>query len=246
MLRRAATTSVAAFNAGLARFSPGQRQRHVEAAVVETCVRLGNGPSFWPWVMSGSNAAFPTPWTSSLDHRNLDRVMLAGEVARFDVGCQVDHYMGDVGRTVPVSGTFTAGQREVIDLLVAAYRAGLVAIRDGTTVSDVIRASVAEVARRRPRLRTALGSEAASVITRPDGIPYWQVHGIGLEAAERPPDTLRAGMVVDYEPIVVVAGQGFYMEDMILVTKNGYEVLTKALPSTAAEIERAMRKSDRP
>ena len=48
-------------------------------------------------------------------------------------------------------------------------------------------------------------------------------------------------MVVDYEPIFVVAGQGFYMEDMILVTAAGAEILTKGLPTTAREIERAMR-----
>ena len=49
-------------------------------------------------------------------------------------------------------------------------------------------------------------------------------------------------MVLDYEPIFVVDGQGFYMEDMILVTKTGYEILTRGLPSTAAEIEQAMRR----
>ena len=46
--------------------------------------------------------------------------MKAGEVVRVDVGCQVDHYMGDVGRTAPVSGTFTAGQREAWDLFIAS------------------------------------------------------------------------------------------------------------------------------
>jgi Xaa-Pro aminopeptidase len=55
------------------------------------------------------------------------------------------------------------------------------------------------------------------------------------------PDTLRAGMTVDYEPIFVVGGQGFYMEDMILVTPTGFEILTTGLPDSATEIERAMR-----
>lgn len=240
-LRRAAAASAAAFVASLPRFARGRRQREVEAAVVEACVRNAGNVSFWPWAMSGPNAAFPTPFTSFADPRHLDRVMQAGEVARLDIGCQVDHYQGDVGRTVPVSGGFTAGQTEVVDLLVAAYRAGLAVLRDGATVPAVIRASVAEVARRQPVLRTSLGKEAAAVITRPDGIPFWQLHGIGLDAAERLPDTLHAGMTIDYEPIFVVGGQGFYMEDMILVTPTGFEILTKRLPNTAAEIERAMR-----
>ena len=240
-LRRVAAASAAAFVAGLPRFAPGRRQREVEATVVEACVRNAGGVSFWPWAMSGPNSAFPAPFTSFADPRHLDRVMQAGEVARLDIGCQVDHYMGDVGRTVPVSGAFTAGQTEVLDLLVAAYRAGLAVLRDGATVAAVTRASVAEVARRQPTLRTSLGKDAAAVITRPNGIPHWQLHGIGLDAAEYLGDTLRAGMTMDYEPIFVVGGQGFYMEDMILVTPTGFEILTKGLPYTAAEIERAMR-----
>jgi Xaa-Pro aminopeptidase len=105
----------------------------------------------------------------------------------------------------------------------------------------VTRASVAEVERRKASLHTPLGRAAAETITRADGIPFWQIHGIGLDEAEPLPDTLRAGMVFDYEPIFSVAGQGFYMEDMILVTRGGYEILTKNLPYSAAEIERAMR-----
>ncbi|HWH04751.1 MAG TPA: aminopeptidase P N-terminal domain-containing protein [Gemmatimonadales bacterium] len=240
-LRQVAAASAVAWVAGLHRVAPGRRQREVEAAVVEACVRNGGDVSFWPWAMSGPNSAFPTPFTSLDDPRHLDRAMQAGDVVRLDIGCQVDHYQGDVGRTVPVSGAFSAGQAEVVDLLVAAYRAGLGVLRDGATVSDVIRASVAEVARRQPALRTSLGRDAAAVITRPDGIPFWQLHGIGLDPAEGLPDTLHAGMTMDYEPIFVVGDQGFYMEDMILVTPAGFEILTTGLPYTAAEIERAMR-----
>ena len=242
VLRRVAEISAEAFRASLPRFSPGRRQREVEAAVVETCTRLGDGPSFWPWVMSGPNAVFPTPFTSFTDPHGLDRTMRAGEVSRLDVGCAIGHYMGDVGRTVPVSGKYTAGQAEVIDLLVGAYRAGLAVIRDGATAADVIRASVADVARRQPSLRTPLAKAAAATIMRPDGIPDWQLHGTGLQPADALPDTLRAGMVVDYEPIFSAGGEGFYMEDMILITRTGFEILTKNLPSTAAEIERAMRR----
>lgn len=240
-MRRVGAASAAAFLSGLVQFAPGRRQRAAEATVVATCLRLGDGPSFWPWAMSGPNSAFPLPFTSAVDPHHLDRVMRSGEVARFDIGCAVDHYMGDVGRTVPVSGRFTTEQAEVVDLLAAAYRAGIATIRDGATIQAVIAASVEEVKHRQAGLRSPLAKEAAATITRADGIPFWQLHGIGLESAEVTPDTLRAGMVVDYEPIFVAGGQGFYMEDMLLVTAHGAETLTKGLPSTAAEIERAMR-----
>jgi Xaa-Pro aminopeptidase len=242
VLRRVAAASAAALVRGLGRFAPGRHQRDVEAAVVETCARVGDGPSFWPWAMSGPNAAFPAPFTSIMDPHHLDRSMQAGEVARLDVGCAIDHYMGDVGRTVPVSGRFTPDQAEVVDLLGAAYRAGVAVIRDGSTVAAVIQASIDEVKRRQSALHSPLAKEAAALITRPGGIPYWQVHGVGLEDAEATPDTLRAGMVVDYEPIFVVGGQGFYMEDMLLVTTRGAEILTKGLPTAAREIEQAMQR----
>jgi Xaa-Pro aminopeptidase len=242
-LRRVGRASADAFFAGLSRFAAGRRQRDVEAAVVASCTRSGDGPSFWPWAMTGPNAAFPAPFSSFLDPHYLDREMRAGEVARFDLGCKVDHYMGDVGRTVPVSGRFSADQAEVIDLLAAVYRAGLATLRDGTTGRGVLEASMAEAARRRPAMRTALGRHAAALMTSHDSIPYWQWHGIGLDYAEPLPNVLRTGMVLDYEPILVVEGQGFYMEDMILVTRTGYEILTPGLPTSAAEIERAMRRS---
>ncbi|HMC55526.1 MAG TPA: aminopeptidase P N-terminal domain-containing protein [Gemmatimonadaceae bacterium] len=245
ILRRVAGISVSAFLKGLGEFSPGRRQRDVEAAVVDACLRLGDGPSFWPWAMSGPDAAFPIPFTSFVDDTHLDRVMRAGEIARFDIGCAADHYKGDVGRTVPVGGRFSSAQRETVDLLVDAYRAGLGALHDGATSGSVIRASIAAVGRRQTSLRTPLGREAAMIIAREGGIPFWQIHGIGLSAAEELPDTLRAGMVLDYEPIFVVDGEGFFMEDMVLVTRNGFEILTKGLPYSAAEIERAMRRAPR-
>ena len=176
------------------------------------------------------------------DPHNLDREMKAGEVVRYDLGCKVDRYLGDVGRTLPVTGTFTPDQREVVDLLAAVYRAGLSTIRDGADTAELLRASVAEAASRRGAMRTALGRRAAALLSEPDSLPFWQHHGTGLDLAEPLPRVLRAGMVLDYEPIFVIDGQGFYMEDMILVTKTGYEILTKGLPSTAAEIEQAMRR----
>jgi hypothetical protein len=70
---------------------------------------------------------------------------VAAKVARVDVGCDLDHYKGDVGRTAPVSGRFDTGQRETWELLVAAYRAGLAVIRDGARRVDAFGAGLAEI-----------------------------------------------------------------------------------------------------
>jgi Xaa-Pro aminopeptidase len=241
-MRRVGRTSAAALLAGLAALAPGRPQREAEAAVVSGCIAAGaEGHSFWPWVMAGENGAFPKPFESLVDYRHLNRRMQAGELARVDVGCDADHYKGDVGRTAPVSGRFDPGQRETWELLVAAWRAGLALFRDGVRRDDIFAASLAEVRRLRPSLATPLGRKAADVLLGPDGLKWWGIHGVGLEGAEGAPDTLRAGMVVAFEPIFVVDGQGFYLEDMILVTRDGHEVLTPGLPYTADEVERAVR-----
>ena len=240
-LRRVAHTSGEAFLAGLRALRPGRWQHESELAVVNACRAAGaRGVSFWPWTMSGPNADFNSLWSSFQAYDHLDRQMLAGEVVRVDVGCQVDHYMGDVGRTAPVSGRFSDGQREAWDLFIAGYQAGRATIRGGVTATSVYEAALAEVRRRAPSLRTAQGKEAAHVMLARDGTQAWELHGVGLDDAEGLPDTLRAGMVVAYELMFVAGGDGFYLEDMIAITERGHEVLTRGLPYTAAEVEAAM------
>src|SRR5450432_1123111 len=153
VLRRVGKSSASALDAGLKSLQPNLPQRTAEGAVVSACIAAGaEGPSFWPWVMTGENSSFPAPFESLADYRHLNRVMKAGEVARVDVGCDMDHYKGDVGRTAPVSGRFDAGQRETWELLVAAYRAGLSTFRDGVTRDAVFAACLAEIRRRQPSL----------------------------------------------------------------------------------------------
>ncbi|MEX0878724.1 MAG: aminopeptidase P N-terminal domain-containing protein [Thermoanaerobaculia bacterium] len=240
-LREVGRASALALRAGLAALKAGRPQREAEAAVVSGCIAAGaEGPSFWPWIMTGPNSAFPTPFESLVDYRHLNRAMKAGEVARVDVGCDLDHYKGDVGRTAPVSGRFDAGQRETWELLVAAYRAGLAVIKDGARRDDVFAASLAEVRRRRPGLTTPLGKKAAVLLLGDGGLAFWGIHGVGLEGAEGAPETLRTGMVVAFEPIFSLDGQGFYLEDMLVITATGHEVLSPGLPYSTEEIERAV------
>ena len=63
-----------------------------------------------------------------------------------------------------------------------------------------------------------------------------------FEAAESFGGVLREGVVVAYEPMFTVEEFGFYLEDLLLITADGYELLTPGLPYTAREIERAMAK----
>ena len=242
ILRRVGRTSGQAFLAGLRALAPDKWQHETELAVVNECRAAGaRGVSFWPWTMSGPNAEFTSLWNSFVTYDHVDRQMKAGEVVRVDVGCQVDHYMGDVGRTAPVSGSFTDGQREAWDLFIAGYRGGLTKIKDGASARTVYEAALADVRRLAPSLNTPQGKRAAEVLLGPKGTEPWELHGVGLDDAEGLPEVLRTGMVVAYELMFTSDGDGFYLEDMIAVTRDGYEVLTSGLPYTAREIEEVMK-----
>jgi Xaa-Pro aminopeptidase len=201
-----------------------------------------DGVSFWPWVMTGKNSDIASAISSLADSHFLDRQMRAGELARVDVGCSRDNYSGDVGRTAPVSGRFDAGQREAWEMFVAAYRVALASIKPGNKAQDVFAVWQGEFQRRRAQLRTAFGKRTAEVALSPEGSKFWEMHGVGIDGAEGLITTLSAGQVLAFEPILTVDGVGLYLEDMILVTENGSEILTKGLPYTASEIEAAMRR----
>lgn len=242
ILRANARMTASALRAGVRAIRPGVRQRLVETRVAAACVEAGAvGPSFWPWTMSGPNAHVPNLVRSVYSYDQLDRVMQAGEVVRVDIGCTSRNYGADVGRTVPVSGHFSEGQRETWNLLIAAYKAGMSRIRAGVTIADVLSTSRAEIERLRPTLRTTLGKEAATVLLGSDGMSQWSIHSVGVDSGESPLQTLAAGAVLAFEPIFSVGKDAFYLEDMILVTASGSEVLSAGLPYTADEIERAMR-----
>jgi Xaa-Pro aminopeptidase len=158
-----------------------------------------------------------------------------------DVGCALGHYEGDVGRTVPVSGKFNEDQRETPDLLVRAYRAGLSAMKAKVPLETVMARARAEVESAQATLKSDYARRAAALILAKPLPAAWHIHGVGLDGGETGTDTLEAGSVIAFEPMFSVDADAYYMEDMILITESGHEVLTTGLPYTASEIEAAMR-----
>jgi Xaa-Pro aminopeptidase len=243
VLREVARTSASALLAGIRAVGVGRMQRQSEAAVVAACFEAGAvAPSFWPWTMSGPNAHLGNIVRSFYDYEHLNRVMKDGELVRMDVGCALGHYEGDVGRTVPVSGKFNGDQRETLDLLVRAYRAGLGAMKAGVRLETVMETARSEVERARSTLQTEYARRAAAHLIGAPLPATWHVHGVGLDGGETGTDRLDAGAVIAFEPMFSLDGDAYYMEDMILVTDSGHEILTRGLPYTAAEIEAAVRR----
>jgi Xaa-Pro aminopeptidase len=240
-VRSVATSTVTAIIAGMRAIHPGISQRTVESAVESACWAAGaHGSNFWPWVMSGENAVFPRPLASLAAYDHLDRNMQAGELVRLDVGCEYQHYLGDLGRTVPVSGHYADDQRETWNIFVAAYRKAVATLHEGVKVNDVYDAWSKELVSHRDTVKSTLAQHAIDSWSKRENVPFWQIHASNL-VASWPPEPLPAGMTINFEPIASVDGQGFFLEDMYIIRKDGAELLTPGVPYTADEIEAAMR-----
>jgi Xaa-Pro aminopeptidase len=240
-LRKAAAATVQAVMAGMGAIRPGVSQRSVELAVVNACWNAGaRGVSFWPWAMAGENSVFPKPFESMFRYDHLDSTMKAGDLVRLDVGCEWEHYQGDLGRTVPVSGKYTEEQREIWTIFVAAYQAGVKQLKEGNTEDQVFEAWKQELLRQRPNAKSALAKQAIETWSERKNVPYWQAHTMNLDAGFID-GAMRAGMTINFEPIAAIGGQGYYLEDMFLITKDGAEKLTPGVPYGAEEIEKAMK-----
>jgi Xaa-Pro aminopeptidase len=241
-LRSAAKSTVAALMAGIRAVKPGSSQRMVESVVENACWQAGaHGSSFWPWAMGGENGVFPRPFTSLARYDHLNSVLRAGDLVRLDVGCEWNHYQGDLGRTIPVSGHFDADQREVWTIFIAAYQAGAKVLRAGVTVDQVFDAWQKELVSHRGSAKSSLARRAIESWSMRTQVPFWQIHTSNLDAGS-PNGALRPGTTINFEPIGSIDGQGFFLEDMYLITATGAELLTPGVPYSAEAIEAAMRK----
>jgi Xaa-Pro aminopeptidase len=239
-MHAAGKSSVPAILAGMRAIHPGASQRSVELAVANACWQNGaRGVSFWPWAMAGKNGVIPRTFASIFRYDHLDTTMQAGDLVRLDIGCEVDHYGGDLGRTVPVSGHYTADQHETWNIFVAAYQAGVRTFRAGVTEDQVFEAWHAELQSHRATAKSSMAQRAIDKWSDRKNIPYWELHAMNLDAAALD-GPLQAGTTIDFEPIAQIDGQGLYLEDMFLITTTGAEILTPGVPYTADEIESVM------
>jgi Xaa-Pro aminopeptidase len=241
-VRKAANASVSAVIAGMHAIGPGISQRRAELAVDDACWEANaHGVSFYPWVMSGENSILPKPLVSIVQYDQLNTEMKAGDLARLDIGCESNHYGGDLGRTIPVSGHFSIEQRETWNIFVAAYLATAKTLREGVTSERLFATWRAELLKHRETVKTDLARRAIVRWIDKKNVPFWEVHLMNLQAGgvDGP---LQAGATIDFEPIVDVDGQGYYLEDMYLVKKDGAELLTPDVPYTAEDIEATMQR----
>ena len=252
LLREACRVTVEGHRAGACVIRPGVGEWVVEAAVEHAFRAAGaGGPGFDTIVGSGPNACV-------LHYVENGATVPEGALVLVDAGAEVGLYHGDVTRTYPASGAFTPEQRDVYEVVDGARRAAVEAVAPGATIGEVHHAATRAITRGLVDLGV-LDGDVESLIeqgAQKGFYPHQTSHWLGLDVhdpgdyarggASRP---LVAGMVFTVEPglyfrpglseggAAALAGIGVRVEDDVVVTEDGYEVLTAELPTGAAEVE---------
>ena len=161
------------------------------------------------------------------------------------MGGEYGHYAADITRTAPTDGRFTPRQREIYEIVLGAQKAALDAIGPGMILGGHGDSSLSEI------VRAYFDSHGSDHEGQPLGryFNHGLGHHVGLEVHD-PGDAgepLRPGMVVTIEPGLYLPEEnlGVRIEDMVLITADGAEVLSKGLPKDPAEIEGLMQSKPR-
>ena len=252
-MRRAIEISAGAHVEAMAKARPGMHEFEVEA-LLRAAFRAGGAErtAYEPIVGSGPNATV-------LHYRRNNRRIEDDDLLLIDAGCEYDYYASDITRTFPVSGQFTRAQREIYEVVLAAQLASIEATRPEATLEQVHIAGLRVITEGLIRLGLIQGPLDVA-LEEQRYKPYFMhktshflgmdVHDVGSYFVGGKPRPLAAGMVITVEPGIYVAesadaapasyrGIGVRIEDDVLVTATGSEVLSRAVPKHVADIERA-------
>ena len=220
-LREAGRISALGLKEAIRSAKPGMYEYQIAALATFVFYWNGaSGPAFFPIVGSGPN--------SCLLHYSLNRrKMVSGDIVVMDFGADYEYYVSDITRTFPVSGKFSEDQAKVYRIVLEAQVAALDKIRPGATFGTL------EEAIREVFGRVGYNKYISHAVGHYVGM---SVHDVGK------PAPFEAGTVIAVEPGIYMPEKnlGIRIEDTVLVTKDGYEILTGEAPKEISEIEKLM------
>ncbi len=254
VMRRSARIAAAAHRRAMQATRPGRYEYEIEAELAYEFRRGGaQFPAYWPIVAGGANACI-------LHYVSNDALLGDGDLLLIDAGCELDGYASDITRTFPVGGRFSPAQREVYDVVLAAQLAAIAAVRPGAGWNAPHDAAVHVLAQGMLDLKLLRGSlhEVLEKETYKRFYMHRTGHWLGLDVHDAGDykrggewRTLQAGMALTVEPGLYIRAApdvperlrdiGIRIEDDVLVTAAGCEVLTAEAPKAPADIEALMR-----
>ncbi|MCU1731262.1 MULTISPECIES: Xaa-Pro aminopeptidase [unclassified Pseudomonas] len=210
-------------------------------------------PAYGSIVAAGRNSCI-------LHYQQNDAPLKDGDLVLIDAGCEIDCYASDITRTFPVSGRFSAEQKAIYELVLKAQEAAFAVIAPGKHWNHAHEATVQVITEGLVELGLLKGDVAELIETEAYRAFYmhraghWlgmDVHDVGEYKVGGQWRVLEPGMALTVEPGIYIAadnqsvakkwrGIGVRIEDDVVVTKQGCEILTSGVPKTVAEIEALM------
>jgi Xaa-Pro aminopeptidase len=258
LMQKAAVVSVLAHKRAMRACKPGKHEYEIEAELLHEFTRHGMRAPAYPCIVAGGQNACVLHYTENKD------ILRDGDLLLIDAGAEYENYAADITRTFPVNGTFTESQRSLYELVLEAQLEAIGRIRPGNRWNDPHDAAVHTLTKGLVKLGLLEGRVSELI---KDGAykkfymhrtGHWlgmDVHDVGEYRVDGEWRVLEPGMVLTVEPGLYVApdcrdvdpkwrGIGIRIEDDVLVTKDGCEILTAGLPKTVEEIEAFMADSE--
>ena len=254
LMQRAADIAAEAHREAMRAARPGAKEYEIEALVEYVFRRSGAaGPAYNSIVGSGANATI-------LHYVNNDAELKDGDLLLIDAGAEFDGFASDITRTFPVNGRFNDAQRELYQLVLDCQEECVRMVKPGVDMEEMHRRSVEILTEGMVRLGLLKG-ETEKLIEEGEYKKFYMhrlghylgmdVHDVGAYHHGDRPRPLEAGMVLTVEPGLYVAedaedipdryrGLGVRIEDDVLVTPEGFRVLTDKAPKQVEEIEALM------
>ncbi len=258
IMREACAISAGAHRRAMTMCRPGLYEYQLEAELQHEFIHHGaRVPAYNSIVGSGENACI-------LHYTENDRQMCDGDLVLIDAGCELDNYAADITRTFPVNGVFTPEQRALYSLVLKAQEKAIAAIRPGNPWMAFHDAAVRTLTEGLVDLGILSGNVDQLIkdeAYRPfymHGTGHWlgmDVHDVGNHKVDGQWRKFEPGMVLTVEPGIYIApdnadveekwrGIGIRIEDNVLVTAEGCEILTSAAEKDPDAIEALMKGQD--
>ncbi|MBT1119934.1 Xaa-Pro aminopeptidase [Stutzerimonas nitrititolerans] len=254
VMRHAAEISARAHVNAMRASRAGLHEYHLEAEL-DYEFRKGGAkmPAYGSIVAAGKNACI-------LHYRENDAALEDGDLVLIDAGCEIDCYASDITRTFPVNGKFSPEQKAIYELVLAANEEAFKHIAPGKHWNEAHEATVRVITAGLVELGLLEGDVEALIAAEAHKAFYmhraghWlglDVHDVGDYKIGGQWRVLEPGMAMTVEPGIYIAadnqdvarkwrGIGVRIEDDVVVTKTGCEILTSGVPKAVAEIEALM------
>lgn len=255
-MQRAADITVRAHMRAMESCKPGLYEWHLEAALISEFMSNGARHAAYPSIVaSGENACI-------MHYVDNNATLNANDLVLIDAGCELDHYASDVTRTFPVSGRFSDRQKELYELCLFAQERAITSAKPGAKFNDphdtarqVLTQGLIDLGIINGPLDAALeqNDDRRFLVHR---CSHWlglDVHDAGAYVEDGKSRAFEPGMVLTIEPGIYIPsnesmkdvdskwrGIGIRIEDDVLITPEGNQVLTAEAPKNVDEIESLM------